>query len=127
MFSANIVQSFAIDGVKKAVSVVVSAGKRLSYSEAIPASSTDLLVAGNIDVSQLKAFWIKSDVALTIETNSGSSPADTITLTAGRPVIWDHLSGETNPLTTDVTAFYITEGAGSAANLEMEFLVDSTV
>jgi len=80
-----------------------------------------------IDVSQLKAIYILSDQNITLETNSGSAPADTLNLLANVPYVWHTGSYFTNLLTTDVTASYWTNASGSVANVNIELVVDPTV
>jgi hypothetical protein len=67
------------------------------------------------DVSQIVSLAIEADTAMTLETNSSSSPANTISLTANTPLIWDTTilatTGAANPLTTDVTSLFITNAA----------------
>jgi hypothetical protein len=106
---------------------VVSSGAEINLSESIPGASTDLLVALALDVSQIQGIYIKCDRDITLETNSGSAPGNTISLKAGKALIWSVNCGFANPLTVDVTALYVTLGSGVAATLEARFLVDPTV
>lgn len=85
---------------------------------------TDTQVNVAIDVSAVKSFYLLSDVAATIETNSGSSPTNTITLVAGIPYIWHSSSYDTFKLTGDVTALFVTNAAACA--LKMYVLYDPT-
>jgi hypothetical protein len=80
-----------------------------------------------IDVSELKTLVISSDAAVTFKTNSTGSPAATVAVGAGAPVIWPAYSGQTNPLgSTDVTTAYITNASGAAATVNLRFLSDGT-
>lgn len=100
-------------------------GLEVNISESITAG-TDTLVACVLDVSQMKSLYLYSDVAMTIETNSSSAPAATVTLVAEQAVVWSSTNGQTNPFgSTDVTALYITNG--STGTLTMRALVDPTV
>ena len=105
-----------------------SAGERHVVSESIPDSSTDLSVNWTADVSEIKSLLIVSDYAITVETNSGASPANTITLVAGEPVIWTAgmPGAPACPLTTDVTGLFITNASGSAALLTIKMIQDPT-
>jgi hypothetical protein len=106
-------------------SVALTAGAEHNVSEAIEASQTDYLVAWTCDFSQLKSLYMYSDVAMTVETNNGSAPGQTIALAAGKPLVWYYGSGITCPITVDVTALYITNVA--AGTLEIRSLEDPTV
>lgn len=101
-------------------------GAESNISETIAASASDALVAWACDVSQLKGLFMVASGNMTVETNSGSSPGDTITLLAGVPLWWSTgLTGATNPLTTDVTALYITSTPGGL--LTIRKIEDPTV
>ena len=106
--------------------VTKTSGEELNISESITDSSNDLELTGTLDVSAMVALLMYSDQDVTIETNDGTTPADTITLTAGQPLIWHSSSGFTNPLGTDVTSFFVTNASGSAANLVIKGLQDPT-
>lgn len=95
-------------------SVSVSGDAELVYDDTIAAGATNKHIVMALDVSALKAFVIAVDglttgKTVTVKTNSSSTPADTITLTpAVRGVLW--YTGQTgdNPLSEDVTDFYVT-------------------
>lgn len=90
---------------------------------------SDALVALALDVSQVKSIYLQATGgSLTLETNSSSSPAATVTLPDGLPVVWTTDSGTTNPFgSTDVTALYVTNAGANAVQLEMRILFDPTV
>lgn len=94
--------------------------------ETIADSSTDFQINVAIDVSAVKSFYLVSSQNVTVETNSGSSPADTLTLTANDPYVWTTDSLDTFQLGTDVTAFFVTNASGSSATLDLVAVVDAT-
>lgn len=105
-----------------------TAGQFVEVNESIPDASTDLEVALELDVTQMKLLLISADGAITIETNSGSTPADTILVDTSNPKIWfDGQLGVSNPFTTDVTALFVTNASGAAVQLKLRALVDPTV
>jgi hypothetical protein len=114
-------------GVALSKSESVSAGAESSVSESVADASTDLLIAFELDVSQAKVIFILSTTALTLETNSGSTPTDTITLAANVPLLWTTNDGSANPFSGDITALYATNSSGSAATLDIRVLHDPTV
>lgn len=97
-----------------------------NISEIVIDGSTDYLVNIAFKVSAVQSFWIQSDVAVTLETNSGGSPANTLVLKPGVPYQWTTDSYDTFKLTTDVTKFYFTNASGSTANIECRCIVDAT-
>ncbi|KPL06085.1 hypothetical protein AMJ85_10715 [candidate division BRC1 bacterium SM23_51] len=99
---------------------------QISLSVIVPDSSTDMQIDVALDVSQAKAIYIKSSQAITIETNDGGSPDDTLVLVADVPYVWTEDDYVANLLTTDVTALYATNSSGADATLEIEILYDAT-
>jgi hypothetical protein len=104
----------------------VTSGAALQLDEAIPASSTDLAVALTFAVAKLKYIWILADAAMTLETNSGSAAADTITLVANKPFLWEvtYDANLSNPFSIDVTGLFVTSSAGG--QLQLSAIVDPT-
>lgn len=97
-----------------------------TLDETIADSSTDFEIAFTLDVSAIKSIYILSDQAITLETNNGGAPADTLTLVAGHPYIWNTDSEFTNLLATDITALFITNASGATATLKLEVVFDPT-
>lgn len=112
----------------------LSFSKQVSYSDSevntlditVNATTTDLEVNCNIDVSQIKAIGMLADGNLTVETNSGSSPGNTINLVANMPLIWTHNYYFSNPLTVDVTKLYLTNAGNAAVTFKLVVLEDPT-
>lgn len=113
-------------GLSLAASNTYSAGAELNITESIADSATDAEVAATIDVSEIKSIYILSDQALTLETNNGAAPADTIVLVANEPYIWYTGSYYTNLLATDITALFFTNASGSVATIELRCVFDPT-
>ena len=107
-------------------SVTKTADGQYVYDGSLSANQTDALIAASIDVSQMVGLYFYSDADLTIQTNSGGSPADTITLDGGTPLVWIKDQGTANPLTTDVTALYLTNTTACTV-IKLYVLVDLTV
>jgi hypothetical protein len=105
-----------------------SGTSELSIDEDIADSQTDFEIICAIDISAIQNIYIKSDQDVTLETNNGGTPDDTIDLKANVPYIFNAQLDAyfTNLLTTDVTAIYITNASGAAANLQIECLTDAT-
>lgn len=117
------------DGSRSIISTKdYSAGLATQLDENIADGETDKLVVIAIDVSELKNLYLKSDQDITIETNDGTTPDDTINLKANVPYPFNADLGAyfTNLLTTDVTAFYVTNASGATARLQGEVLTDPT-
>lgn len=128
MFTHTIEQTFQ-QGNLPSISkkVTCTADGENNRDVVVVAAASNYLIAMVIDVSQLKSLFIVSDKDVTLETNSGGSPADTLTLLANVPVSWYPGCGYACPLGTDVTAIYLTNAGDADATVQMRFLVGSTV
>lgn len=90
----------------------------------LSANSTNVEVDLDLVYTRVKVLAIECASALTIKTNSTSSPSDTLTLVGGQGLVWFYGSGFTNPLTADVTKLYLTSTA--AQDVKIRVLYDST-
>ena len=95
------------------------------FTETVANSITDKRFGCPIDQSQVQALLISSTGALTIKTNSSTSPTQTITLVANQPVIWKTGEGSC-PITADVTDIYVTNSGASAITLNLIVGYDNT-
>lgn len=132
MASITMIRGFQCEGDVLSEEEQISSGELIRIDESIPDDSTDLEVALVLDVSQLKAVYIEVEEDMTLETNNGAVPVDTMTPSPTQPTHWtlaDNESGEDRcPVQTDVTALFVTKAAtGQAAMLRGRFLVDPTV
>lgn len=133
MFTHTLNRSWSRAGEAINKTFNVTGGAEINIDEAIPAATTDQLVAFTADVSQIKSLFIVSDKDVLIQTNSGSSAVNTFTLAAGRPFMWSTgdaalADTEGDPVTTDITALYVTNAhETAAAALQIRCLVDPTV
>lgn len=125
-FTHSIGQSWAGSGRGISGTISNAAEGQQSIGVTVPDSTTDMQVDIAIDVSETKSIYMKSDQALTVETNNGGAPVDTIVLIANQPYVWYTNSYFTNQLETDVTALFLTNASGSAATFELELLEDPT-
>lgn len=113
-------------GTALAYEVDVTADSETNLDLTVADSVSDQLVTMAIDFSEMVGLFIYSDFAVTVETNDGTTPDDTIAVVAEVPVVWYTDCDHINPLTADVTALYITNASGSTANIKIRVLQDST-
>lgn len=115
-------------GQMASVSRTFTGGGELRVYEPIPAASTDLAVAFAVDREAIVSLAIYCNKAVTIKTNSSSSPTDTIALAAGQLIVWgdDEDALADMVFTADVTALYVTNAGASEATLRIEALTDVT-
>src|SRR4051812_5056301 len=89
----------------------VTANSEEEFSVAAAASGNTTLVIA-VDISACQGFYITTDKACSIKTNSSGSPDDTIVLTANQVYHWHAVSGgPAIPLTADITSLIIVNGA----------------
>lgn len=120
MAAVNSAISFTATGGVNALSGITATGAGnlgLDVGVVVPASTTDQLYTLAIDVSEIQTLFLYTDGALTLETNSSSAPDQTLTFAANKPLVWVYGMPSTNPLTTDVTKFYLTNGTASSVTL----------
>lgn len=110
--------------VMKAVPLTVQAEQNIDVS--IPSTTTDLHAIFNLLIAQMTDLFIVSDKDVTIQTNDGTSPDDTITLLADKPFCWYLGCGIANPITADITDLYITNAGGAAALVKIRSGYDAT-
>lgn len=125
-FTHTHTRNFSRSGENLTASAVATAAAEVCIDEVITTATTDGLVALTLDQSALKSVFITSDVAVTLETNSGSAADDSFTLAAGQVISWAIGDAAACPITADVTALYVTNTSGSSANLKLRFLQDPT-
>lgn len=112
-------------GQNPAKVITKTAGSVVTINEPIGASQTDLLFNIAFDKDRLEMCYLVASEDMTIETNDGTEPGDTINLVADEPLIYWKDGPYANPFASaDVTAFYITNT--DAGTLEGFILHDPT-
>jgi hypothetical protein len=93
----------------------------IAQDQQFGAGLTDQLLTVAFNFANVQSIFLLSDKGLKIETNSGTSPVNTINLKPGSPLAWSVSEGYfPNPFTANVTAFYITTTV--AARLQVKIL-----
>ena len=107
--------------------VVTQANKYTGQTEAaydgtIAANATNFLIDLAWPLTGMQALLIWSDTNLTVLTNSSSSPAQTINVTANIPIKWGAQEGNANPITAAVTSLYVSNATVNAAKFKVRAL-----
>lgn len=113
-FTAIVTEGFKVAGESFIDSNEFSEGGLQGIDEPVAADQTDWTIAFTLDVDACVAFYMVCDVEITVETNNGGAPVDTIVLVAGVPYIWYTTNYDSFLLTTDVTALFVTTAASPA-------------
>lgn len=115
--------SHAGGSVSLSDSVVTTGELATESSISVAGSTTNQQENIAFNHTNLRGIYIKSDVTVTLKTNSSGSPDNTITVTAGVPFVWHYQSGVTNPFSAAVTTTYWTNATSGAATIYMRTLV----
>ncbi len=126
MPSSTITQTISGIGGNITQSRQLSAEGSIDIDQAIADAEVDKSIAFVLDISEVAMIAIKSTQAITIETNDGTTPADTLSLAANVPLVFSGAAGETNPFTTDITELFVTNASGAEAQLQIKVLFDPT-
>lgn len=97
-----------------------------NFNEAVPAGNT-VSITLPITVANIVSFYIESDQAVTLHTNSNTTPVQTFSLAAGTALAWNSGNNPnlgTNPLTTNVTAIYVVNAGAATATIKGGFLLN---
>lgn len=125
-FSNVLTEKFVFGDITIGSAYTVTNGLLIGMDVSVAGASTDLQHFIAIDVSAVKLFVALCDRDITLETNSGGSPANTLSLTAAVPYVWRTGKADSFKLTTDVTSIFATLAAGDPARLQIQALVDPT-
>lgn len=109
---------------RKDATISQSASGLTTLSETIAAAASNVQHAFVCDVSAVKCFRMKATADMTVKTNSSGSPAQTLTLVANYPYVWNYGDLASFFLTTDVTTIYVSSTDGG--QLDIECLYDAT-
>lgn len=110
--------------VSNIVSLSGDAEDARSVALTLPAADVEVNIG--IAYAGLKGLYILSTIAATIKTNNSSAPDDTISVAANVAYCWTHQDGSANPLSADVTKFFITTAGTGTATMEIRVLQDAT-
>ena len=118
--TVKLIRTFDDDGAVVTAEESFTEEQVIALDVAVADSETDKEVALGVDVSQIAALLITSDQDVTIETNDGSTPDDTLTLKANNALVWSTNCGYSCPLTADITGnIFVTNASGSTANIKI--------
>lgn len=103
-----------------------TATSQVRVKEPVANGQTDRQIFVSIKVAVVKSIIIKSTQNVTLETNSGTTPSNTLNLLANVPYIWNTDSYDALKLTVDVTSVFITNASGASADIDIDVIVDPT-
>lgn len=107
-------------------SVALSNEGVIQVDAAVGAGVSNKQVAAAFDKDTLSQVYIVSDQDVTMETNDGTTPDDSFSLSANKPFVWYAGCGIPNPFSADVTALFFSNAGASEATVQIRVLVDAT-
>lgn len=127
MATAGFIHSIGVSYKNDAGSIAsttstVTGDQELNYDSAVAAGAVNAHVVASILHATLLSVCLYSDQAVTIKTNSTSSPEETITLAAKQQIAWNNLSTGACPFSGDITALYISNPGTVVANVKVRTL-----
>lgn len=128
--AATIEKSYQISGGKKLTGTKedsVGTANGPLIEETVANSSTDFNIVWPVDVSQVKTFWLHSTQDVTVETNDGTTPDNTLALKAGHAYEWVAAAPYDSFLfDTDIETLKVTNASGSSAIVTGTYTYDPT-
>jgi len=123
--SYQVQKSLIFPGLTIPASSTIELEITVGFDQDIAGSTTDLEIALDLPIANMKAFAIYANVAMTVETNDGTTPNDTFTLVANEGQ--GFIQGEgTNPVGTDITSIFVTVPGATAGKLQIVAGYDTT-
>ncbi len=105
-------------GAQLSQKVQTVADAEVNMDVAVASAVTDQAMALTLTAAKIKSMYWLSSRDVTIETNSGGSPTQTILLTASVPLEWTASDTQACPITSNITGnIYLTNASGADAVL----------
>lgn len=98
----------------------------IGLDDTVPASTTNKEFDVPVTVANIKAMCMTCDKAVTVKTNSSTTPQETISLTAGQSLIWAIDHTETIPFAGNLTKFFVTNAGSADARFRFFTVLDQT-
>jgi hypothetical protein len=124
--SITVTERIVVGGTSIGPSLAIPEGLLVGCDVTISASAADEQIIIPIDISQVKLLFILSELDLTLETNNGTTPDDTIAIKAGVPYLWREDKVDSLILTADVDAIFVTNGVAATSRLQIYAILDNT-
>jgi hypothetical protein len=123
-FNHKIISSYQDDaGPVFAATDAYTGNSEVGYDGSVPATTDNQEVDIGFTQSEVKALSLFSTTALTVKTNSSSAPTQTIVLAANQALVWGLNHVEANPITANVTKFFLSNDTAGAAVVKIRVLI----
>lgn len=105
--------------------ITKTADSIISQSFQVADAATDYEVDIDFVIAELVGIYVVSDQNVTAQFNNSTTGVPDLSLIANEPYLWFTGMLWTNLFTADVTTCYWTNASGSAANINIEALVNN--
>jgi hypothetical protein len=127
-FTHKVGQSYTTAaGTVKSVTSTYTSDFEVGLDDTVAATTTNKEFDVALTRANLQSMVLTCDKAVTVKTNSTSSPQETISLTAGQAIIWAHDHTESAPFAGNVTKFYVTNAGSADARFQFSALLNQGV
>jgi hypothetical protein len=96
----------------------------LKIEQAFPAGTSNLALGINFQSTALVSVGILADQAITLKTNSPSSPSQTISVGTNSPIVWSIRSPQAPPFTGRVSDIYLSNANQVSATCTLAILLN---
>jgi hypothetical protein len=124
--TAVVEHTLTIGGVALSVSETLSEEGLQSVDISVATATTDQEVAVQIHNTEAEYVMVSSDKNVSMQTNDGAAPDDTIAIVAGKPLVWRKGAGIPFPFAGAVTALFFTNVSGATAAIKIRVLGGAT-
>ena len=116
-----------VDSVTITAPSEINLGKSGTTSDIQVGINSVVEVDATIPVAAIQSFYMESDQPTRVRTNSETSPAQEFELLAKTAMGWNNMDlphGVTNPLTVNITKFFLYNHGTKIANFQAGFLLN---
>lgn len=105
-------------------SLILTGDAEVNFAVDVLAGTTTQIVQP-VTVAAIVSGFISSDQAVTVKTNSNTTPVQTFSLAAKVALSWNNTlpASSTNPFTTNITQFFVTNAGATTAKVRGGFLL----
>lgn len=107
--------------------VVITGDYAVDVEQSVGAGATVEIDVGSITVAKVQSLVLHSDqVSVTVNTNAAdASGGETFALGAAKAIGWNTSLNYANPITVDITKFFVTNAGAKATVFRAGFLLNS--
>lgn len=127
-FTHKVAQSYVTaEGTITSVTSSYVGDAEVGLDDTVAATTTNKEFDLAVTKANILSMVLTCDKAVTVKTNSSSTPQETITLAAGQAIVWASDHTESAPFSSNITKFFVTNAGSAAARFRFFALVNQGV